>query len=410
MKKILIITSSYGENSSIPCGKDMYTLVQFMSKDPKVNITVLTALCEDKDLLESCNIKINKLSTNKQWREKLTSDFYSSKSFVDKLQLRFKLRQLNHRMERDYFAGDAINYDNLYMWLCEQKNDKYDLIISVSYPFYIQKQAHIIQKKMNIKRWIMYLLDPYADNIHDYKDTRRKRIREEKKLFKSCTNIFAVEELITKRRYSPINRFVNKIDYIPTHLLANNTEYSNVRDTKKVHFVYAGTFYKDIRNPEKLLQIFTCLPDNYILSLYSAGCDDIIDKYKEVLGERLNANGFVSGDAYKRIIQNADILVDVGNTVSNQVPSKILDYCSYGKPILHFVNCAEEVVSQRFSQYPFFLNADYNGDNANICSMIIGFSEKSVGKKVDYSLLRSCFGECTVEYIGGTIEKILMNI
>lgn len=406
------MTSSYGKNSSVPCGKDMYSLAQYLKKNYDISVTVLTAGYDDNAILagESDEIDIVNLPTNKEWREKIALEYYQNKNIISKVLLRLELRKLNHKMERDYFEGTAINYKNLWRWLCERKQETYDLILSVSYPFYIQRYAYMVRKHLKIRKWIMYLLDPYADNVHIYKDTRKRRIREERRLFKSCTNIFAAEELVTKQKYSPIIDFRTKVNYIPTHLLTNNTEYTYVRCSNEVNFVYAGTFYSDIRNPEELLKLFLHLPNHYTLSLYSVGCEDVIEKYKELLGERLEVNGFVVGyDEYKKRIEMADILVDVGNTVSNQVPSKLLDYCSYGKPIVHFINCNEEVVGERFAKYPLFLNIEYGGDYDNVSKRIIEFCENSVGRKVDYTVIQKYFKESTVEYVSELIGKILIH-
>lgn len=409
MKSILIVTSSYGEDSGVPCGKDMHNLALYLKKNYNMSVTVLTAGYNGNvnTNMKSEGIQIVNIPTNKECREKLALEYSKDTNFLEKILLKWELRNLNKQLDQDYFAGDAINYKNLCCWMRKRKQNKYDVILSVSYPFYIQRFAYLIRKKMKIKKWIMYLLDPYADNVHVYKDTREQRIKEERKLFKSCTNIFTAEELVTKRKYSPIIDFQEKINFIPTHLLINNTEYTYVPDSDSVNFVYAGTFYNDIRNPECLLKLFLHLPQNYVLTLYSVGCEEIIKKYKVLLGERLHVNGFVQGETeYKRCIEVADVLIDVGNTVSNQVPSKILDYCSYGKPIVHFVNCSEEVVSERFSKYPLFLSAEYEGDNDSIAQKIIDFSESVKGKRVDYSIIQKEFSQSTVEYVGGLVDGI----
>ena len=413
MKNILIITSAYGHDSSVPCGKDMSVLSKLLSTSKKIKVTVLTSTLsgglETQEGIACYHLNSETLEAFTEYRQVLIDQYKSvSKGFL-KFKLRWQLYWLNKKIDKKVLIGPHwISFFSLKQWMQEYQGKAFDLLISVSYPFYIQEYAYQVKKKLHIKKWIPYLLDPYADNIHCYQDKRKRRGKKENKIFKACTNIFTVEEIVTHARYSPIKKFLQKIQYIPTHLMTDNTKYQKKNNTDLIHFVYTGLFYPDIRNPEKLLQYFTQLPNNYILNLYSRGCVDIVTRYKEILGDRLQINDYIlDQEEYNKMIGQADFLVDVGNTVSNQVPSKILTYCSFGKPIIHFKNCKNEVVGEKFQQYPLFNVVDYSNDISVVVEEIKNIVKKDFGKAVSYQEIKDNFSECTVEYVAEKIKNIL---
>lgn len=51
-------------------------------------------------------------------------------------------------------------------------------------------------------------------------------------------------------------------------------------DNENVHCVYAGIFYRDIRNSEFMLKVFSALKEDHIfLHQYSEGYDELVNKY-----------------------------------------------------------------------------------------------------------------------------------
>ena len=69
----------------------------------------------------------------------------------------------------------------------------------------------------------------------------------------------------------------------------------------------------------------------FVGELYRSFNDDIknISKNIHFLGKKRKEDII-------RIYQEADILVNIGNSIDNQMPSKIFEYISTGKPILNF--------------------------------------------------------------------------
>ena len=403
--RVLIVVAEFGDNSVHPCGKDMYALSQKLLQTEDILCTVFTPTDNRGDSL--AKLSVARLRNIGAYRQDLIERFSSSQNWLQKFILRIYLHFLNSYIDKGKIKTSKIIKRDLGKLLKKQEC-KFDLLISVSYPFYIQELAGRLKKKLKIKKWVPYILDPYVDNKDCTLKHRKRRNKQERKIFEQCTKIFTVEEVVSKAHYSPIGRFQEKIQYIPTHLMSDNTRYHVANESGLVHFVYTGLFYLDIRNPEKLLQYFTQLPSNYILHLYCKGCEDVIEKYKTVLGERLQVNDYILDiEEYNKMIGRADFLIDVGNTVSNQVPSKILTYCSFGKPILHFKNCADEVIGEKFSKYSLLSIVDYSEDVDGVTNKIVDFVAQNKGKTIPYSDIKENFFDCTVEFVADKVEQIL---
>ena len=52
----------------------------------------------------------------------------------------------------------------------------------------------------------------------------------------------------------------------------------------------------------------------------------------------------------------ADVLVNIGNRTSYQLPSKVVEYAAFGKPILNFLASPDDSSAVFLSKYPFLLN------------------------------------------------------
>jgi hypothetical protein len=60
-------------------------------------------------------------------------------------------------------------------------------------------------------------------------------------------------------------------------------------------------------------------------------------------------------------MQDADLLVNIGNTTSYQLPSKVVEYASTGKPVLNIYKIHNDSSTQFFSSYGACLNVMDDG-------------------------------------------------
>jgi len=138
-----------------------------------------------------------------------------------------------------------------------------------------------------------------------------------------------------KEHYSKdiFSEFRDKIEFADFPLFEPNIM-SSKQFERSYQIVYTGYLHKVMRNPRPAIEILKPILDKYTLHFYIRGdCDDIIGEY--VSKYRIVNHGFVAHNEAQSAIQKADVLLSIGNAETAMAPSKIYEYISTGKPIIH---------------------------------------------------------------------------
>ena len=104
-------------------------------------------------------------------------------------------------------------------------------------------------------------------------------------------------------------------------------------------------------------------------------------------------------------LQNADILISIGNRDSDMVPSKTFEYMSYCKPIIHLYIFKEDPVIPTLNQYPNALLLDANESVQTLVEQTKAFLDKYSKISVDPKMIRELFYESTPEFSIDLIEE-----
>ena len=223
--------------------------------------------------------------------------------------------------------------------------ETYDAVIAVSAPYYIMQavaESNINSSKMALQ------LDPFTNNYTLSSQFKKRRKRIETRTYSEFNTLFAGDYLYDDLMTIVSNEKENIVPIpLPGLICDSMKDKPRVfdKDNKIVTLLFVGQFYENIRNPQYLLELFSCLPSNYILHIVGGGCDEQLEKYKPILGERLVRHGWVSKEDANAYIEQFDVLINVNNTITNQLPSKLFEYISTGKPIINL--CKSEVCLSR---------------------------------------------------------------
>ncbi len=271
-----------------------------------------------------------------------------------------------------------------------------DAIISVSGDtMFTHLAAKRFKEKFPTTRWITYFTDPYSLQdkmlnfaLYNKSKNQQRRHAEELSIYNVADNIIATEELYQ----SVIDVFQQPKEkticfkYVLERI--NNTDFTFYpTDSSTIKLIYAGAFYRKIRNPEPMLQIMKQV-DSIQLDMYvsSKECDDILEKYQSGHIFRFPS---VSIKEYKcKINQEYDILVNVGNDCDYQAPSKMLEYISTGKPIINFYYRLDSQYDM-IDKYPLGLNV-FVYDNQSI-SRISTFCRNMKGKSIPFEEIENIY-------------------
>lgn len=255
--------------------------------------------------------------------------------------------------------GKWIYYPHIYLSSLVNKTLKkekdIDLLISIAHPFPIHwgvaKFKSYNLDKMKNTTWIADCGDPFMGNPFHKHPFYFKYIE---KWFCGKTDYITVPIEEAKDAY--YKEFRHKIKVIPQGF--NMEEFKDdfvYNKNTKPTFIYAGVFYKGIRDPRPLLDYLVKKDVDFKFIVYTK-TKGIIEPYKKMLGGRLEIKDYIPRVQLLKEMSKADFLLNIENNTSLQSPSKLIDYALTKRPVLSissngFLN--EKLVDD-------FLNGDYS--------------------------------------------------
>ena len=244
-------------------------------------------------------------------------------------------------------------------------SNNYDALISVSLPFTGHLAGLAVKRRYPALRWLADVGDPFCfltstpPNNHRLFNRLNRHYEEE--VFKSAERIVVTTEPTLREYKSIFPETSDKLRLIPPLLpprKKNNTKHF-FSGHDKVRLLFSGTLYQNIRNPEFILRLFARLLQTELsekLELHFLGtlsnCPKCFDTYKDLIGEKVFLHGPVSHGTAIQAMSEADCLVNIGNDTEYQLPSKVVEYASTGKPVLCLAKKVEDSSIGFFRHYP----------------------------------------------------------
>ena len=299
---------------------------------------------------------------------------------------------------------------------------KYDKLITVSIPFTCHMVGLNIKKRNPDMLWVMDIGDPFyildTTPVNNYKMYRRLNYLIEKKII-SCADIISVTTEVLAKIYRNVFPESNKKIYVipPLISLSNKSDIEKHIFLKKdmIRFVFVGTLYKAIRSPKFLLELFrkllqTSLGDK--LEMHFLGkvhdCSDSFELYKDLLDNKIFIHGLVDHNIALRAMKEADFLVNIGNDTSYQLPSKLVEYMSSGKPIINFISSSNDSSLPLIKDFPYHINIiDNDITKENDVLLLEDFIKKSIGKVVNPEKVKQIINPFSEDKIIGQYTKLI---
>ncbi len=270
--------------------------------------------------------------------------------------------------------------------------------------------AHISARKYKKDnpsvKWLTFTYDPFSKDPDVYKHvifksgrkTRNKCLEES--YFNAADKNFFSEELY--------NVAVSVLDIPPSKCLIAPYTLSPIRDNYKgnvtydhpLRIVYAGSLYKDIRNPQIALSVLSRI-ESIEVYFYTAGnCDGIINDFT-------NKNVFLNpklpkDDYYRVLTQESDVLLNISNASTLMSPSKLYELVSTGKPILNFYfykDSSYKIVEK----YPLGLNV---GPEDKDVKVILEFLNRVKGERLSFSDILNIYPDNCIDTQVKIVESL----
>ena len=288
-------------------------------------------------------------------------------------------------------------------------------LITVSWPFTDHRVGYKLKKEFDLF-WLAETIDPFSFNeaINNQNLYFKKNLSVERKVMKKADALVVMTDGIRDKYVSLFPEILNKIsvihnlyvpeqiDVIPQNDIASNT----------VKLVFMGTLCSEVRSPENLLLLFKkLLAQNYSkkieLHFYGKIKSNIksFNDYETLINDRIFLHGVVPKKQVKFILQESDILVNIGNSNPFQEPSKVIEYIYLGKPIINIYSIKNDSSKKLLSNYRLNFNV-YKSEieNEAIIKKIVDIINS------DYTIQRSEIKKIVSPYLLDKIQGEYRNV
>jgi len=221
------------------------------------------------------------------------------------------------------------------------KGNKYDFVITSHEPI-VDTLIGFALKKKRIK-WIADLADPIsADYYPSFWKLILKKI--EKRVLKKADAIIVTNNVL-KNKYSKYVNSEDKILVITQGFDLNFFKFQRgFNRNKKFTLAYTGSFYKDFRNPEVLVEALSRL--NFDFELRLAGrLEGFLPVFKPIK-QKVKYLGVLPHKEVLKVQASSDVLVYLGNKLDTQVPGKIFEYMGSRRPIFCIIQNKKDPVAK----------------------------------------------------------------
>ena len=300
--------------------------------------------------------------------------------------------------------GQIKEYEKCLRKLCSK--EVYDVIVGVAGCYEMTIAAQTVSASMKIP-FILYQVDPFTDNkmLSDRKKPQRMIV--EKTLYKSSVKVFTTEIILSQlmERMSASELSNAEVMEFPGVSVDTSIEkkafFPNKRNS--INCVFAGRIYAGTRNPTFTIDLFHRLPERITLKLYGVTRKELDSLFSiSSLPNNVECCGLVSVEEAEKAMQNADILVNIGNIMMNQVPSKLFSYISTGKPILNIcVN--QDCPSKKYLKHALSINEEPTCSDCMI-QEVSDFVTENAGRVCNLDAIRVLYEKCTPAYAANQMK------
>lgn len=239
---------------------------------------------------------------------------------------------------------------------------KIDVIISVSMPFLSHKAVlrylEIKKGSENKPKWMAYMIDAYSKKAGA--DGVEEKEKEEIEVIDKADRTMMLSILREDYSKEPFDKYYNKIEFVrlPLFNLCSDDKTNNSIILKDKFFdcVFAGTLYDDIRPISFFCDFVRALKNDKVRFHFMGKIYSHNLKILQVLQNDVDNEIIIYGakpyEFAEKAIDDADIVINIGNSSINEMPSKIFSYMSRLKPILNFYRIENDTALPYLSKYP----------------------------------------------------------
>ena len=169
---------------------------------------------------------------------------------------------------------------------------------------------------------------------------------------------------------------------------------------EKINLLFTGWLYSDIRSPRYFLDIVRHLDSRFRIVFMGKECDKLRERFDFDTEAEVVTLPNQPYQVALNAMADADILINIGNSVPVHMPSKTLEYINARKPIVNFHKLPDCPTLHYTRRYPLCLNLFEDGTpDVQTVSRFIRFCTQSKGQTAPAPHIP----ECTPNHIARVI-------
>lgn len=291
---------------------------------------------------------------------------------------------------------------------------KIDVIIPLCFPFEsivaASKFSDHIDQTVQV---IPYLFDNFAHSasLHRFNWNRKLKLDANKslelKMLQFSNAVFAMHPLKDYFQCNFPTELLKKISYIEHPLLeCPDFQDKSIKVNNKINLIYAGGLFKNVREPTYMLRLLERVNENVPIKIdiYSFGnASEEANKYS-AKHKYSFFHGQVKRDEIICSYSYCDVLVNLGEIEGKQISSKIFEYMSLGKPLIHIAFTKNCVVSNLLKKYPLAMVICIEDDFESNSILVTNFLIKYSKERLVFDFVQNLFFDATPQY---TVDKMM---
>ena len=374
MKHIVFIVGGFYPNFSA-VGNCAYQVINLLKFKFKVSVIALSNKQGLADYEEYEGIYIYRVKTDISKNRNKWDYLIKNESKY------YKIPLFLHKVKKYFFNTISKNsidekLVSSYLEKLKELQGNVDVIIPCIFPFESLLAAVSYKENGEERTKVFpYVFDNFAnsDSLHIFKLNKKIKSSENLKIEKAA--FAGVDSILSIHSHSEYFSeiypgFKKEIIYLEHPLLVKRSDFQISARIKNPKFkcTYTGAFIKGVREPNYFFKLVEIFPQEFIEStifeFYTLGnCNDTIysESRKRKDLNNIRAYGEVSREKAFQAMISSNILLNFGEKQGKQISSKIFEYMSFGKPIVHLSYVESDVVTKIISKYPLGLsiNQDY---------------------------------------------------
>ena len=285
----------------------------------------------------------------------------------------------------------------------------YDCILAVC-AYYDAAEAVARYKKRYAPKTpiLLYQVDPLAENItYGGADSL---LAYERDLYTTYDHVFTTPTVYKQKQklgwdLSNVSTLMFPADF-------DEKKECPREEREEIRCVYAGQLYGGLRDATYTLELFSAITDPRVhLYFVGKGQEELLREYENgKLRGRLHVLGIKTTEECDRILAEADVLVNIGNTDKYFIPSKLFHYFGFGKPIVNVIADRECPGLPFASQYGLSVNVSVDEDFSANVEKTERWIAEHYKENVSIRDVSERFRECSPEYIAQTIIDTIHGV